>query len=409
MSQAIATNDYLGQPLSTGRVCAVIPARGGSKGVPRKNLRPIGGESIVSRAVRTVLAVDSIDAVVVSTDDYEIADNARAAGAEVIERPLELAGDEASSESAILHALGLLAERDELPAVTVFVQATSPFIDPADVSRAVALVASGECDVAFSVTRTDAHLWRDGIDGPVGVNHNAAVRLRRQDREPEFLETGAFYVLNTRGFLEAGHRFFGHLQFVEVDPLRAIEIDTEADLRIAEALNGGRPEKESIPARAIVTDFDGVHTDDRAAVNQNGIESVTVNRSDGMGIAQLRRAGIPILILSSETNVVVQMRADKLGVDAVTGTDDKLTALRVWAAGQGLALSDIAYLGNDINDLDCLRAVGWPVVVADAQPAALDAARIVLRRRGGDGAVRELADRVLAATTKVVNGRHHHG
>lgn len=401
MTQTITSPDLVVPRTPTARVCAVIPARGGSKGVPRKNLQFVGGESIIARAVHTLQDVENIGAVFVSTDDDEIAHLAREAGAAVIDRPADLAGDLASSESALIHALGQVAGRDDLPQVTVFVQATSPFIDPDDIADAIDLVLADECDVAFSVTRSDAHLWRHGLRGPEGVNHDPALRRRRQDREPEFLETGAFYVMNTRGFLEAGHRFFGRLRFVEVDARNAIEIDTEDDLRLATVMSAqrGEPDASPIRAKAVVTDFDGVHTDDRAVLAEDGLESVTVNRSDGMGIALLRDAGVPVLILSTETNRVVRMRARKLGVDAITGCGDKLAALQDWAEEQGIGLEDIAYLGNDVNDLGCLGAVGWPVVVADAHPAALGAGRIVLRRRGGGGAVRELADRVLAGIT----------
>jgi len=146
-----------------------------------------------------------------------------------------------------------------------------------------------------------------------------------------------------------------------------------------------------------VTDFDGVHTDDTASVDAEGHESVRVSRSDGMGVALLRRADIPLLILSSEVHPVVRARAEKLGVPVVHGLADKVTALREWAAGLGIPLDRIAYLGNDVNDLPPMAVVGWPVAVADAEPAVRSAARVVLQRGGGAGAVRELADRVLAA------------
>lgn len=390
-------------PLEGAGVVAVVPARGGSKGVPRKNLRLLGGEPLVVRAVRSLRAVAAVDAVVVSTDDHEIAYAVRTAGAHVVERPALLSGDESTSESALVHVLGSLAGSGPVPEVTLFVQATSPFIDPADVARAVEAVRSGRADVAFSVTASHAHLWRQGPDGPEGVNHDVQRRLRRQDREPELVETGAFYAMRTTGFLEHGHRFFGRLEMVEVSARDSLEIDTEHDLRLAEELlvrreaEGTDPASCPIRAHAVVTDFDGVHTDDSLRVDQHGTESVSVSRSDGMGVAQLRRAGRPVLVLSTETNPVVRARADKLGVDAITGCEDKLTALRTWAREQGVALADVAYLGNDVNDVECLRAVGWPVVPANAHPAARVAARFVLRRHGGDGAVRELADRVLGA------------
>jgi N-acylneuraminate cytidylyltransferase len=364
-----------------GGVVAVIPARGGSKGVPRKNLRPLGGEPLVVRAIRSLRATASVDQVVVSTDDHEIAYAARSAGALVVDRPARLAGDEASSESALRHALAVLGTRGPVPEVTVFVQATSPFIDPADVERAVESVTAGGADVAFSVVRSEQHVWRIGPDGPEGVNHDKRRRQRRQDRAPEFTETGAFYAMRTHGFLEHGHRFFGRLELVEVSPRDALEIDTEHDLRLAEELLLRR---------------DGVHTDDSVRVDSHGVESVVVSRSDGLGVRHLLEAGIPVLVLSTETNPVVQARAEKLGVEAITGCTDKIAALTAWARDRGLPLADVAYLGNDVNDVDCLRAVGWAVVPADAHPAARVAAPYVLRRRGGDGAVRELADRVLA-------------
>ena len=385
-------------------VCAIIPARGGSKGVLRKNLRPLGGEPLVTRAVRTVRGTAGVDEVVVSTDDVEIAYASRAVGAWVVDRPAHIAGDTASSESALQHALAELAHRGALPRVVAFVQATSPFIDTAALARAVELVQQDTADVAFSVVRTHVHLWEHGADGPVGVNHEVGRRLRRQDRAPQFCETGAFYVMRTEGFLEHGHRFFGRVEMVEVDPGDAIEIDSEDDLRLAEELlvrraaDGTDTASGPIPARVVVTDFDGVHTDDSVRVDQHGVESVVVSRSDGLGVAQLRRAGREVLILSTETNPVVQARAEKLGVEAITGCSDKLSALRDWARDHGVGLHDIAYLGNDVNDVECLAAVGWPVVPADAHPASRVVARHVLRHAGGHGAVRELADRVLAST-----------
>jgi len=139
-----------------------------------------------------------------------------------------------------------------------------------------------------------------------------------------------------------------------------------------------------------------VHTDDRVRIDQDGIESVAVSRSDGMGVSLLRAAGIPFLILSTEANPVVAARGRKLGVEVRQGAADKAAVLRDWAAGRGIPLSRIAYLGNDVNDLGCLELVGWPVAVPDAHPLVLSAARVVLDRPGGAGAVRDLAERVLA-------------
>lgn len=380
----------------------MIPARGGSKGVPLKNLQAVAGRSLVARAVDAARSAGAVDLVVVSTDHPGIAAEARRAGADVVDRPADLSGDEASSESAVLHALDVLAARGAAPEVTVLVQATSPFIDGAALDRAVRRVLSDEADSVLSAAPTHVFTWRLDDGRAVAVGHDAAHRPRRQDREPLYAETGAFYVMRTSGLRAAGHRFFGRTAIEVVDERTALEVDTVDDLTLARALGGD--EHAAAPGTlvgldvdALVTDFDGVHTDDRAHVDQDGHESVVVHRGDGLGVARLRRAGVPVLILSTETNGVVSRRAEKLGVECIQASADKAAALRAWAAERGVALERVAYVGNDVNDLPALALVGWPVAVADARPEVRAAARLVLDHDGGAGAVREVCDLILAA------------
>lgn len=380
------------------KTVAIIPARGGSKQVPRKNLQRIGGVPLIERAVRAATAAEGIDLVVVSTDDVEIAAVSRAAGARVVRRPADISGDTATSESAILHALDELEAQGERVDVVAFLQATSPFIPSDALAEAVAEVRADRADSVFSAFETYGFLWRRDEQGMAeAINHEAARRPRRQDREPHHLETGAFYVFRADGFRDSRHRFFGRTRFVEVPEWTAIEIDDDQQLRIARALAALHETPGPIPVRAVVTDFDGVHTDDTAIVDADGGERVRVSREDGMGVSLLRRAGVPMLILSTEVNPVVRARADKLRVPVLHGVDDKETALREWAREHEVPLADIAYLGNDVNDLPAMRIVGWPVAVANAHPLVLEEARVVLRRRGGDGAVRELVERVLSS------------
>jgi YrbI family 3-deoxy-D-manno-octulosonate 8-phosphate phosphatase len=379
-------------------VVAIIPARGGSRGVVRKNLRRVGGVPLVARAVDAALRCPGIDRVVVSTDDADIAAVAAEWGAEIIDRPGVLAADESSSESALLHALDELEARGVDVGIIAFLQATSPFIDVDALAGAVRLVRSRRRDSVFSAIETYGFLWEKGSGGAAqAVNHDVDVRPRRQDRAPHYLETGAFYVLRAAGFRSSRHRFFGSVGIAEVAPRTAIEIDTADELEVARALAALVDRPAPIAAAAVVTDFDGVHTDDTVRVDQDGVEAVTVSRADGMGVSLLRAAGIPFLILSTEVNPVVSARARKLGVDVRQSAGDKAAAIRAWAADRGLPLSRIAYLGNDVNDLPCLEIVGWPTAVPDAHPLVLAAARVVLDRRGGEGAVRDLAERVLAA------------
>jgi YrbI family 3-deoxy-D-manno-octulosonate 8-phosphate phosphatase len=385
---------------------AVIPARGGSKGIPGKNLRLVGGVPLVGRAVRAARAASRVDVVVVSTDDPAIAEAARSWGAEVVDRPADLSGDTASSESAVLHALDHLVGRGHPePAVCLLVQCTSPFISPADIDGVAGLVLDGHADSAFTAAPSHAFLWREGpdtTDGAVGINHDERHRQRRQDRPPELVETGAAYAMATAGLRASGHRFSGRLRAHVVPALHAIEIDEEPDLLAAQALApvvdaslGLRPPLPD-PVGVVVFDFDGVMTDDRALVLQDGTEGVLVHRGDGMGIERLRRAGVPLLVLSKERNPVVEARCRKLQVPCLQGIEDKWPALQAWLAEQGIDPASAVYVGNDINDLDCLAGVGCAVAVADANPRVRERAHVVLTRPGGFGAVRELAELVLA-------------
>ena len=151
--------------------------------------------------------------------------------------------------------------------------------------------------------------------------------------------------------------------------------------------------------KAIAFDFDGVFTDNRVYVTQTGEEAVVCDRSDGMGISMLRKAGIPLVIISTEKNPVVSVRAAKLHMDVLQGIENKLPVLNQGAAENQLSIGQVAFIGNDINDVDCLNAAGVGIAVADAYPVAVDAADFVLTKKGGEGAVREIADLWLSANS----------
>ena len=383
----------------------IIPARGGSQGVPLKNLARVDGVTLVGRAVPAAAAAPPVATAIVSTDHDELAAEATSHGARVVARPAEVAGGTASTASALLHVLERVEAGDgrlppqEVPPVTVLVQCTSPFINPADLDAAVRTVAEGEKDVVVAVSETHDFQWRidDGVASPVG--HTTEYRPRRQERAPHYRETGAFYVMRTDGFRRSGTRFFGDVGIQPVASEWSIEIDEPRDLWLARQLVGQGVDAtlEPLDVDALVTDFDGVHTDDHAYVDQDGTEQVRVSRGDGMGVSLLRRTGIPILILSTETNKVVASRASKLRVEVLHGVEDKAAALRGWLAEHDLDPARVAYVGNDINDLPAMAAVGWPIAVADARPEVKAQAMIVLSRDGGNGAVREICDRILAS------------
>ncbi|MGA5106209.1 HAD hydrolase family protein [Streptomyces cellulosae] len=236
--------------------------------------------------------------------------------------------------------------------------------------------------------------------GGHGVNHDKAVRPRRQDRPQDFLETGAAYAMDAAGLREHRHRFFGRTELVRTDPARVLEVDDPHDLARARALaplldagRTGLPTAADIDA--VVLDFDGTQTDDRVLIDADGREFVSVHRGDGLGIAALRRSGLKLLILSTEQNPVVAARARKLKIPVLHGVDRKDLALKQWCEEQGIAPERVLYAGNDVNDLPCFALVGWPVAVASAHDTVRGAARAVTTLPGGDGAVREIAGWIL--------------
>lgn len=380
----------------------IIPARGGSKGLPRKNLLPLCGRPLIAWNILAALEACGAGNVYVTTDDTEIAAVAIHFGAKIIHRPAELAGDTASSESALIHALGVIGEeRGDLPDVLLFLQCTSPLTTASDLEAVIARMGSGTADTVFSATPSHRFLWKNRANGQAaGINHDSRVRLRRQDMEPEYAENGAIYAMRTSGFLEKKHRFFGNTAIHVMPEDRSWEIDSPTDFKIAEILLRERLNTQRaalLPSQiaAVVFDFDGVMTDNRVITTQDATESVSCDRSDGLGIAALRKAGIRLQVISTEVNSVVAARCAKLKIPCIHGEEDKAARLKQWLAEENIDPAKTIYVGNDRNDSLCLELVGCPVAVADAYPEALQRALIVLNREGGKGAVRELCDMIL--------------
>ncbi len=149
--------------------------------------------------------------------------------------------------------------------------------------------------------------------------------------------------------------------------------------------------------RLVVFDFDGVMTTNQVLVLQDGSEGVLCNRSDGLGVGMLRKAGLDVCVLSMEENPVVKRRCEKLNVPCIQGQAHKLPVFEKLLSDRGIARAQSVYVGNDVNDLECLEHAGLGIAVADAHESVLPRARLVTRRPGGFGAVREVCDMILAA------------
>lgn len=393
------------------KTIAIIPARGGSKGVPGKNILPIGGKPLLAWNIQAASQSRFVDEVYVSTDDEQIRFISQQYGAKVIERPSELAGDYSSSESALLHALTYLYGQGVHPEILVFMQCTSPLTTADDIDQAVQRLVEEEADSCFTASEFHGFVWCSQDNGTtVGVNHDKAFRPRRQDRESQFLENGAIYVMKVGGFMEAKHRFFGKTIMSEMPRRRSVEIDDWVDVDITETL---LKSIDHIPAsltepegvgnsgayafpKAVLFDFDGVFTDNKVYLDERGRESVRCDRSDGWGIAQLKKHDIRIAVLSTEKNPVVAARCEKLDIECYHGLGEKkYEAFVSWCAENGLETDAVWFVGNDLNDMKCLQASGRGIIPSDAHEDMFLIADHVLRSSGGKGAVREVCDFLL--------------
>jgi len=216
-------------------VLAIIPARGGSKGILGKNLRPLNGKPLLVFTIEQARQTPQIARIVVSTDDPQTGQIAFEYGAEVVWRPLEISGDTASSESAILHTLNFLAEKEGYePDLVVFLQCTSPIRHPDDIDKAITTLKNQQADSLVSVVRVFTWLWRivDGV--PQSFNYDYQRRLRRQERPPEFNENGSIYIFKPWVLRQFRNRLGGKIALYEMDEWSNIDIETLTDFELAE-------------------------------------------------------------------------------------------------------------------------------------------------------------------------------
>ncbi len=397
------------------QVLAVVPARGGSKSLPRKNIRRFAGHPLLAYSIAAGKAARTVGRVLVSTDDPETAAIARRYGAEVpFLRPAELAQDETPDLPVFQHALRWLkGEEGYLPEVVVQLRPTSPLRPPGCVDEAVEILfADSEADSVRGVVPAGQNpykMWRIDEAGRMrpllASEHREPYNLPRQMLPVTYWQTGHIDAIRTTTItvkeMMSGETILPYILPAEY----MVDIDTEWDwqraerriqdgrLQIIRPLDGPRSLPEKL--RLVVLDFDGVLTDNRVWVDQEGRESIAANRSDGLGIARLKQHGIQIVVLSAEANPVVAARCNKLGVSLVQGVVNKDEALRTLLAEEEISADAAVYVGNDVNDLPCFPLVSFSVAVSDAHPEVLAEADMILSRRGGHGAVRELSDLIL--------------
>ncbi len=371
----------------------IIPARGGSKGIKRKNLALVGGISLLERAIRSSGSAE-VDLAIVSTDDAEIASVAKSLGCLVHNRSNKNSHDTSSSESVVLEVINDLGSDWSDNCAIALVQATSPFISPTTIKECLKIALKGK--VGFSAASTHRFTWQKEKSW-IPLGHPIDYRPRRQELAEKVVESGAVYAFRKKEFLEKKYRFCAEAVPVYVEPYTDIEIDDETDLELANLL-AARFEIEknfkitkSNKPKIIFTDFDGCLTDDTVQLDSNNVENVTVNRKDGLAVSRLKKLGIEVLITSKERNKVVALRGEKLGIEVMQGLDDKVSAISEYLKKRKLDWNQAWYIGNDINDLGAMAKAALSFCPSDAAYEARSIASVVLSRRGGEGVLAEIA------------------
>ncbi|MBN1264749.1 MAG: acylneuraminate cytidylyltransferase [Anaerolineales bacterium] len=397
-------------------VLAIIPARGGSKSIPQKNIRKLAGHPLIAYSIAAGLQSKYVTRTIVSTDSEEIAGVAASYGGEVpFLRPASLAEDETPDFPVFKHVLNkLAAEEGYQPDVVIQLRPTSP-LRPVDcVDAAVeTLLAHPDADCVRGVVPSGQNpykMWRPGEHGEIVSllqdEFKEPYNMPRQKLPKTFWQTGHIDAIRIRTVLEKESLTGNCIYPLYIDPAYTVDIDTLNDWAWAEwrvqnsDLSFVRPGRAPRPVptdvKLVVLDFDGVLTDNRVWVNQDGVEWVAANRSDGWGIRQLKTHGIDVIVLSTETNPVVTARCRKLQIEVAQGVGDKKAALEILLRERNLAEDRVVYMGNDVNDLSVYPLVGCFFAPTDAHPEVLLQADLVVSEKGGRGAVRELADMLLA-------------
>ena len=380
---------------------AFIPVRGGSKSIPLKNIKLFCGKPLVYWNLKALEDVAEIDEIIVATDSDEIEEVVKKfsfSKVRVYRRNAENASDSASTESVMLEYLSVFPLADEV--LFMLVQATSPLTQSEDFRKALDRFQSAACDSLLSCVRNKRFFWK--ADG-TPVNYTYQSRPRRQDFEGFLMENGAFYINRVGNIKREKNRLSGKIAIYEMPEFTAVEIDEEDDWIVAEAImrRHFHIEVPSLSPRIqlFLSDVDGTLTDAGMYYDQHGNELKKFNTHDGKGFELLRKLGIKTGLLTSETTSIVERRARKLMVDFLVqdvSEKGKLEAAKELCEKLGITLASVAYIGDDINCLELLNAVGCAACPNDAVPVVKNIPGIVITKAaGGHGAVREFVEAVI--------------
>ena len=383
------------------KTIAFIPVRGGSKSIPLKNIKPFCGKPLVCWNIEALETCPKVDQVVVATDSDEIWTTVEKQNYKktiLYRRSAENACDTASTESVMLEYIhdAKLAEEN----IFMLVQATSPLTETIHFSEALQMYSKGEYDSILTCVRNFRFFWNE--DG-TSMNYDYMNRPRRQNFSGMLMENGAFYINTVKNILDNGNRLGGKIGIYEMPEYTATEIDEPDDWIILENLMRkyvlAHQIESKITIKLLLSDIDGTLTDGGMYYSENGDEQKRFNTRDGMGMGMLREKGIKVGIITSEDRQLNQRRADKLKLDFFyqgKKNGGKLAVAREICQKMGISMQEVAYIGDDVNCIELLSAVGMAACPADADSRVKAIPGIhVMTKKGGECCVREFCEMLM--------------
>nr|XP_046237027.1 N-acylneuraminate cytidylyltransferase A [Scatophagus argus] len=392
-----------GRAAKKRHVAALILARGGSKGIPLKNIKMLAGVPLIAWVLRAAQDSNRFDSVWVSTDHDDIEKVAKDWGAQVHRRSPEVSKDSSTSLETIQEFVRLNPGID----VVCNIQATSPCLHPFHVEEALDMLSS--FDSVFSVVRRHQFRWQEvekGGDNTEPLNLDPANRPRRQDWKGELCENGCFY-FTTRELIMKGVLQGGKVAYYEMLPEYSVDIDVDIDWPVAEQRvlrygYFGRDTPEVV--RLMFCKVSGCLTDGRIFLSATGKEMVSINTRDMVGIRMLQREDVKVVLLTSSEDPVARSLALKLkkrtGCQVIQVGEEPKDNLESMVEQRKLQWKDVAYMGGDKPDVNCLNVSGLSAVPGDAPLVAANAAKYVCHSIGGKGAMREFAEHILLLKQK---------
>lgn len=386
---------------------ALILARGGSKGIPLKNIKTLAGIPLIGWVLRAAVDSELFDSVWVSTDHDDIEKVARSWGAKIHRRSAEVSKDSSTSLDTIQEFVRLNPE----VGIVCHIQATSPCLHPFHLKGALQYITEQGCDSVFAVVRRHHFRWQEVKKGSGELtrplNLDPYNRPRRQDWDGELCENGSFYfstrnIIQNQGLLQGGK-----VAYYEMLPEYSVDIDVDIDWPVAEQRvlrygYFGRVTPEVV--KLMFCNVSGCLTEGRIFLSVSGEEMVSINTRDTAALRKLQKEGVEVMLLTSSLDpfaeALSQKVSERLGCEVLCVGERPLDDLETVVKQRELDWKDVAFMGNDEIDVKCLNVAGLSAVPSDAPVAAINGAKYLCKAVGGRGAVREFAEHILLQKRK---------